>query len=123
MLKSSPNIDSSKVGPLEKIQVTGNNEIFINYVHTWEILDQNKIFINDAFALKVAFGIIKRDDKIEPQTIEECRYRNDWSMWKEAIQTKLNSNAKREVFGLVVHTAKGVMSIGYKWVFIRTKWE
>jgi hypothetical protein len=84
-------------------------------------LDQNKIFINDAFALKVAFGIIKRDDKIEPQTIEECRYRNDWSMWKEAIQTKLNSNAKREVFGLVVHTAKDVMSIGYKWVFIRTK--
>jgi hypothetical protein len=77
-------------------------------------LDQNKIVINDAFALKVACGIIRRDDKIEPQTIEECRYRNDWSMWKEAIQTKLNSNAKREVFGLVVHTPKGVMSIGYK---------
>jgi hypothetical protein len=34
VLKSSPNIDSSKVGPLEKIQVTGNNEISTNYVHT-----------------------------------------------------------------------------------------
>jgi hypothetical protein len=34
VLKSFSNIDSSKVGPLEKIQVTGNNEISINYVHT-----------------------------------------------------------------------------------------
>jgi hypothetical protein len=34
VLKSSSNIDSSKVGPLEKIQVTGNNEISTNYVHT-----------------------------------------------------------------------------------------
>ena len=32
-------------------------------------------------------------------------------MWKEAIQTELNSLEKREVFGLVVHTPKGVMPI------------
>ena len=43
-------------------------------------------------------------------------------MWKEAIQTELNSLEKREVFGLVVHTPKGVMCIEYKWVYIR-KWN
>jgi hypothetical protein len=35
-------------------------------------------------------------------------------MWKETIQTELNSLAKREVFGLVVHTPKGVMLVRYK---------
>jgi hypothetical protein len=40
-------------------------------------------------------------------------------MWKEAIQTKLNSLAKHEVFGYVIHTPKGVMHIGYKRVFIK----
>ena len=40
-------------------------------------------------------------------------------MWKEAIQTELNSLAKREVFGPVVHTPKGVIPVGYKWIFVR----
>ena len=40
-------------------------------------------------------------------------------MWKEAIQAELNSLSKREVFGPVVRTSKGVMPIGYQWVFVR----
>ena len=65
MLKSSSNFDliekrpSEEASP-EEIQVPRNNEISINYVHTWEILDQNKIVINDIFAFKVAFGITKK---------------------------------------------------------------
>ena len=43
-------------------------------------------------------------------------------MWKEAIQAELNSLSKREVFGPVVQTPKGVMPVGYKWVFVR-KWN
>ena len=66
-----------------------------------------------------AFGITRSDDEFEPQTIEECRHRNDWPMWKQAIQTKLNSLAKREVFRPVVHILKGVIPVGYKWVFVR----
>jgi len=69
--KSSSNIDHLKEKPPEevspeKIQVPENNEIFLNYVHTIKILDQNKIVINDVFVFKVAFGITKIDDEIEP---------------------------------------------------------
>ena len=39
-------------------------------------------------------------------------------MWKEAIQAELNSLSKREVFGLVVRTPKGIIPVGYKWVFV-----
>jgi hypothetical protein len=68
--KSSSNIDPPEEGPpkqafLEEIQVSRNNKISINYVHIWEILDRNKIIINDIFAFKVAFGITKSDE-IEP---------------------------------------------------------
>jgi hypothetical protein len=35
-------------------------------------------------------------------------------MWKEVIQTQLNSLAKREVFGQVVYTPKYVIPVGYK---------
>ena len=35
------------------------------------------------------------------------------------MQAKLNSLMKRDVFGPVVQTPKGVKSVGYKWVFVR----
>ena len=123
MSKSSPNTEPPEEGPLEENQVPGNNEISINYVHIGEILERDKIIIDDVFIFKVAFGITRSDDEFEPQTVEECRHRNDWSMWKEAIQTELNSLAKHEVFGLVVHTPKGVILVGYKWVFVRKRNE
>ena len=50
--------------------------------------------------------------------MEECLHRNDWSKWKEAMQAKLNSLTKREVFGPIVQTLKNVKPIGYKWVFV-----
>jgi len=121
--KSSPNTDPPIEGPLEENQVPGNNEISINYVHTGEILERDKIIIDDIFVFKVAFGITRSDDEFEPQTVEECRHRNDWPMWKEAIQTELNSLAKHEVFGLVVHTPKCIIPVGYKWVFVRKRNE
>ena len=36
----------------------------------------------------------------EPQSVIECRQRNDWPKWQEAIQSELNSLAKREVLDL-----------------------
>ena len=44
--------------------------------------------------------------------------RCDWPKWQEAIQSELNSLAKREVFGPLVHTLSDVKPIGYKWVFV-----
>jgi hypothetical protein len=85
--------------PLEEDQVPENNEISINYISTREILDINKIVVDNIFSLKVAFDITRSNDDIEPQSVKECRRKNDWPMWKEAIQAELNSLAKREVFG------------------------
>jgi hypothetical protein len=67
-------------------------------------LDRNKIVVDNIFSFKVAFDITRSNDDIEPQFAEKCRRRNDWLMWKEAIQTELNSLAKCEVFGPVVQT-------------------
>ena len=43
--KSSPSIEPHEEGLLEENQVPGNNEISINYVHTGEILERDKIII------------------------------------------------------------------------------
>jgi hypothetical protein len=40
-------------------------------------------------------------------------------MWKKAIQTELNSLAKREVFGPVVQTPEGVSPVIHKRVFVQ----
>ena len=100
---------------LKEEQVPQNNEISIHYISTKEILDRNKTIVDKIFSFKVALDITKsNDDEIEPQTVEECRRRNDRPMWKEAIQAELNSLVKCEVFGHVVQTLEGVMLIGYK---------
>jgi hypothetical protein len=85
-------------------------------------LDWDKIVINEIFAFKIAFGITRSDDEIEPQIVEERWHKNDWPMWKEAIQAELNSLAKHEAFRPVVHTPKCVVLIWYTWVFV-TKWN
>ena len=65
--------------------------------------------------------IIRNDEDPEPRNVEECRHRNDWPKWKEAIQLELNSLTKREVFGPVVQTPEDVKPVGYKWVFVRNR--
>ena len=66
----------------------------------------------------VAHNIIHENENSEPKSINECCDRKDWPKWKEAIQVKLNSLSKREVFGPVVHTPKGVKPVGFKWEFV-----
>ncbi|KAL0402608.1 UNVERIFIED_CONTAM: Retrovirus-related Pol polyprotein from transposon TNT 1-94 [Sesamum latifolium] len=44
----------------------------------------------------------------DPKTMEECRY-----------QDELDSLNKREVFGPITPTPKGVKLVGYKWVFMQ----
>ena len=69
MSKSSPIIDPpeerpSKVVSPKEIQVLKYNKISINYIHIGEILDRNKIVINNVIAFKVAFDITRNDDEI-----------------------------------------------------------
>ena len=71
----------------------------------------------------MALDIIRNDEDPKPQNVEECRNRNDWPKWKEAMQVELNSLMKREVFRPIVQTPKGKKSILYKWVFVRKRNE
>ena len=80
---------------------------------------QNNIVINNIFSFQVAFNIIRNDEDLEPWNVEECRHRNYWPKWKEAMQAKLNLLTKQEVFGPIVQTLENVKPIGYKWVFVR----
>ena len=48
--------------------------------------DQNNIVINNIFVFQVALDIIRNDEVLESQNVEECRNRNDWPKWKEAMQ-------------------------------------
>ncbi|KAK4393936.1 Copia protein [Sesamum angolense] len=66
---------------------------------------------------------IMDEDDNDPQTMEECQHRNDWKSWKKAIQDELDSLNKREVFGPIIPTPKGVKPVGYKWVFVRKRNE
>ena len=42
------------------------------------------------------------NEDLELRMVEECRRRDDWPKWKEALQAELNSLAKCEIFGPVV---------------------
>ena len=66
----------------------------------------------------MALNIINDDEDPDLKIVEECRHRNDWPRWEDAIQTELNSLAKRKVFRPVVLTPEDVKPVGYKWVFV-----
>ena len=103
----------------EKITNHRNTENSITYCN--EIWDRNKIIIDDIFAFSVAHKIM--DDDCEPQSIIECRQRQDWSKWEEAIKAELASLAKREVFGPITRIPDNVKPVGHKWVFVRKRNE
>ena len=82
-------------------------------------MNRNKIVVNNVFSFKVALDITRSDEDNEPQSIEECRRRDDWPLWKGATQAELDSLAKRKVFGPVVQTPEGIQPVGCKWIFVR----
>ena len=93
----------------EKITNPRNTENSITYCN--EIWDRNKIIIDDIFAFSVAHKIM--DDDGEPQSIIECRQRQDWPKWEEAIEAGLASLAKREVFGPITRIPDNLKPVGY----------
>ena len=100
-----------------------NYEISINYVHSREKWNRNKVIINNIFAFQMALDIIRNDENPEPQNVEECRNKNYWPKWKEAMQEELNSLMKQDFFGPIVQIPKCVKLVGYKWVFVRKRNE
>ena len=94
----------------EKITNPRNTENSITFCN--EIWDRNKIIIDDIFAFSVAHKII--DDDCEPQSIIECRQRQDWPKCEEAIKAELASLAKRDVFGPITRIPDNVKPVGYK---------
>ncbi|XP_070002716.1 uncharacterized protein [Nicotiana sylvestris] len=95
-----------------------NKELSINPIDIEIKLNRVDIVVDYVFAYNVASSIMQESKDLEPQPVGECRQRLDWPKWQEAIQSKLNSLAKREVFGPVVQTPNGVKPVGYKCVFV-----
>ena len=85
--------------------------------------DRNNFDVNNIFVFQVALDIIQNDDGPEPQNTNECRQRNDWPKWKEAMQAELHSLIKRDIFGPVVQTPASIKPVGNKWVFVRKRNE
>ena len=106
---------------IDQILVSRIEEISMS--HTGETRNCTKITIDSIFAFQVAMYIMRNDEDQESQIMDECQKRNDWPKWKETIQTKQNSLAKREVFGPTVQTLRNIKSVGYKWVFVRKRNE
>ena len=92
-------------------------------MHRGEKWDRNNFDVNNIFAFQVALDIIQNDDDPEPQNTNECRQRNDWPKWREAMQAELHSLIQRDVFGPVVQTPASIKPVGNKWVFVRKRNE
>ena len=41
--------------------------------------------VDNIFAYNVTIEIMQQDEDLEPRSVNECRQRNDWLKWKEAI--------------------------------------
>ncbi|GJT27352.1 disease resistance CC-NBS-LRR class family protein [Tanacetum coccineum] len=59
---------------------------------------------------QTSLEVMENDEDQEPKSMQECRYRNDWPKWKDAIEAELKSLEKRKVFGPIVQTPKGSTS-------------
>ena len=69
----------------ENNDIKDNNEISINYISTKRQINRKNVIVNDALAHSIATEITLDENDIEPRTIQECRRRNDWPKWKDAI--------------------------------------
>ncbi|KAL0537209.1 hypothetical protein IC582_026184 [Cucumis melo] len=117
-------MDTTSGKNVEETQVyEDNNEISINYTMTGKMWNRINVVVDNIFAYNVAHNIIHENEDYEHKFVDECRNRKDWPKWKEVIQAELNSLTKREVFGPVVYTPKGVKPVGFKWVFVRKRNE
>ena len=113
--------DIIKVTVPEETQVPEsceNDEISINYVINGEKWNRNKVNVDDIFAHNTALDVMNDNEDHDPKSVKECKQRDDWPKWKDAIEAELKSLEKRKVFEPVVHTHKGINPVEYKWIFV-----
>ena len=55
----------------EEAKVPENCKISINYVHNREKWDQNKVIISSIFAFQMTLDIIRNDEDLESQNVED----------------------------------------------------
>ncbi|GJY77294.1 retrovirus-related pol polyprotein from transposon TNT 1-94 [Tanacetum coccineum] len=78
---------------LEDDHVPNEYEISINFVQNGTTWNRNKTRVDEIFAYAIASEIIN-DEITVPKSIGECRQRNDWQKWQDAIQAELDSLEK-----------------------------
>ena len=106
-----------------ELETARDNELSINFRDAETNLNRSEIVIDYVSAYNVAIKVMQDNEDLEPQSVIECQKRNEWPKWQEAIQSELNSLAKREVFGRIVQTPNGIKSVGGKWIFVRKRNE
>ena len=80
---------------INELETQRNNELSINLRDVETNMNRSEIEVDYVFAYNVATNIMQDNEDHEPQSVIECRQRNDWTKWQEAIQSDLNSLAKR----------------------------
>ena len=88
----------------------------LNYLLIYrEKWDWNTFVIDNIFSFQIVIDIIRNDEDLKVETMNECQHRKDWPKWKVYIPKKLDSLEKWELLRLVVQMPEVVKLVGYKW--------
>ena len=75
-------------------EIEDNEEISINYIISGKRWNRKEIVMDEIFAYAAALDISEEIEDHEPRSIHECKRRNDWPKWKNAIEVELKSLEK-----------------------------
>ena len=78
------------------------------------------MIVDTFFSEKIAHELHNDPDL---KTLVECCKRPNWTQWKNAVQSELDSLTKRKVFTSAIPTPVSIFPVGYKWVFVRKRNE
>jgi hypothetical protein len=87
----------------------------MSFMGLGELFDHTTIVINSFFSTMVVDLLNDHDTK----TMAEYKQCLNWIKWKEAIEAKLDSLRKREIFSNVIPTPPRTYPVGFKWIFIQ----
>ena len=68
------------------LEIYKNEVISTNYAKNGIKLNQNEVNIDNIFAYNIVLNVINNEDH-EPKFVEECKQRNCWPEWKNAIES------------------------------------
>ena len=63
---------------INELETQGNNELSINLRDVETNMNRSEIVVDYVFAYNVATNIMQDNEDHEPQSVIECRQRNDW---------------------------------------------